>query len=84
ALRRIRKRLAISIVCSFVLTPVIGYTTAWFFGMIRVEQLVSTLAILPPTLTTLLLLGALCFFFHRYFRPVFDWLGKQRDNTPLP
>ncbi len=84
ALRRIRKRLTASIVCSFALTPLTGYTTAWFFGMLRVEQVVSPAAILLLAFTTLLLLGALYFFFHRYFAPLFDWLQKQRDNAPLP
>jgi len=84
ALRRIHKRLLVVIVSSFALTPVIGYTTAWLFTLLHINQPLSTAPVLLVTLTSLVLLGGLYLNFSRYLKPLFTWLENHPDNTPLP
>ncbi|MDY6978888.1 MAG: EAL domain-containing protein [Pseudomonadota bacterium] len=84
ALRRIHRRLVLVITASFVLTPIIGYSTAWFFTMIRADQLASPQAALLLGLITLALPAAICFYFTRYFKPLRQWQTSQPGYTPLP
>ncbi|MDZ7661371.1 EAL domain-containing protein [Thiohalophilus sp.] len=84
ALRRIHQRLLVVITASFALTPIIGYSTAWFFTMIQADQLVSAQAVLLLTVTALVLPVTLCFYFRRYFRPLREWQLRQHDHAILP
>ncbi|MFP3873561.1 MAG: putative bifunctional diguanylate cyclase/phosphodiesterase [Thiohalophilus sp.] len=84
ALKRIHQRLLVVITASFALTPIIGYSTAWFFSMIHADQLVSAQAALLLTVTVLVLPVTLCFYFRRYFRPLREWQLRQHDYAILP
>ncbi|TDY03686.1 EAL domain-containing protein [Thiohalophilus thiocyanatoxydans] len=84
ALRRIHQRLLVVITASFALTPIIGYSTAWFFTMVQADQLISARATLLLSVTTLVLPLALCFYFHRYFRPLREWQLRQHEHAILP
>lgn len=84
ALARIHRRLLAIITASFALTPVIGYSTAWFFTMLDAPQLVSPQAALMLGLTIIVFPLVAFYYFRHYFRPLFQWQTRQKDYPPLP
>ena len=84
ALLLIQRRLFFVTLISFALAPIIGYATASFFNMAKLQHLFTGNS-------GVILIGIYCalllwctFHFKNYLQPIIKWKKKHPDNTFLP
>ncbi len=83
-LQYLRHRFTLWIAAGFALTPLVGLTSAWLFGLVDAQSLSNTLraGVLPAVLVVLL--GWNWLKFRAYLRPFIQWLAHhpQGGNAP--